>query len=69
MIYDMIILGLNKKAIAYFGYGSVKNTFLNLSISALFSSSRFLVHVPLNANELCWPHPSPPWGDKQYGLL
>ncbi len=45
--------------------GSVKNTFFTLTKSALFSASRFLVHVALNANELCSPRPSLPWSDEQ----
>ncbi len=45
--------------------GSVKNTFFTLSKSALFSASRFLVHVALNTNELCSPRPSLLWGDEQ----
>ncbi len=28
-----------------------------------------LVHVALNANELCWPRPSLPRGEEQYCLL
>ncbi len=26
-------------------------------------------HVPLNANELCSPYPSLPWGDEQFSRL
>ncbi len=56
---DMILLWLK------FLNGSVKNTFFTLSKSALFSAS-VLVHVPLNANELCWLRPSLPWVDKPF---
>ncbi len=42
---------------AYRVLQSCKNTTFTLSKSALFSSSRFLVHVPLNANYFADPAP------------
>ncbi len=45
---------------------SVQNTFLTMSISALFLAGHSILdHIALNANELYWPRPSLPWGDEQ----
>ncbi len=44
-----------------------KTAFLPCQNQICFQQA-ILVHVALNANELCWPRPSL-WGDEQYCLL
>ncbi len=51
--YDSLILWLK------FLNGTVKQHLFNpVKIRSVFSKRFFLVHVALNANELCWPRPS-----------
>ncbi len=44
--------------------GSVKNTFFTRQNQLCFQQAD-LVHVALNASELCWLRPSLPWSDEQ----
>ncbi len=49
--------------------------FLNGSVNIYIFQNQLCFHqaiivrVDLNANEICWPRPSLPWGDEQYYLL
>ncbi len=45
--------------------GSVKKTTSLPCQNQLCFQHAVLVHAALNANELCWPHPSLPWSDEQ----